>query len=288
MARNRCARTAARPRRSRDAWRPSARISATSTLVGVRDDNPAAGIAGPRRPRSVPRTLSPAEAERLVEAAARHHAPRNARSRARRAALRRRPARLGGGRPREEQASTSRAASSGSSGRASKERLVPLGRPAAEALRRYLALGRPHLDRRHRPDLFLNARGGALTRVGRVPDPAASSRPRRARAGPRPPAPPPPFVRDAPARRRRRPAQRPGDARPRGPRDDGALHARLRPAPPRGVLQRAPARAAPRRARARRDARPASASATRRSTVSSSGSTSVTWPTLRPARGSLP
>src|SRR4029078_11458613 len=40
------------------------------TLVGIRDDNPAAGIAGPRRPRSVPRTLSRAEPERLVEAAA--------------------------------------------------------------------------------------------------------------------------------------------------------------------------------------------------------------------------
>ena len=33
-------------------------------------------------------------------------------------------------------------------------------------MRRYLALGRPHLDRRHRPELFLNARGGALTRAG--------------------------------------------------------------------------------------------------------------------------
>ena len=51
-------------------------------------------------------------------------------------------------------------------GKGSKERLVPLGRPGAEALRRYMALGRPHLDRRHRPDLFLNARGGALTRAG--------------------------------------------------------------------------------------------------------------------------
>ena len=39
------------------------------TLVGARADNPAAAIAGPRRPRTVPRTLSPAEAERLVDAA---------------------------------------------------------------------------------------------------------------------------------------------------------------------------------------------------------------------------
>ena len=51
-------------------------------------------------------------------------------------------------------------------GKGGKERLVPLGRPAAEAVRRYLALGRPHLDRRFRPELFLNARGGALTRAG--------------------------------------------------------------------------------------------------------------------------
>jgi site-specific recombinase XerD len=51
-------------------------------------------------------------------------------------------------------------------GKGDKERIVPLGRPAAEALRRYVALGRPHLDRRHRPDLFLNARGGPLTRAG--------------------------------------------------------------------------------------------------------------------------
>jgi integrase/recombinase XerD len=33
-------------------------------------------------------------------------------------------------------------------------------------VRRYLSRGRPFLDRRHRPELFLNARGGPLTRAG--------------------------------------------------------------------------------------------------------------------------
>jgi integrase/recombinase XerD len=51
-------------------------------------------------------------------------------------------------------------------GKGGKERVVPIGRPAAEALRRYLSRGRPFLDTRHRPELFLNARGGPLTRAG--------------------------------------------------------------------------------------------------------------------------
>ena len=51
-------------------------------------------------------------------------------------------------------------------GKGNKERVVPVGRQAVEALRRYLSRGRPYLDRRHRPELFLNARGGALTRSG--------------------------------------------------------------------------------------------------------------------------
>ena len=66
-------------------------------------------------------------------------------------------------------------------GKGSKERVVPVGREAADALRRYLARGRPHLDRRHRQELFLNAHGGPLTRAGvffilrRLPTRPASS-----------------------------------------------------------------------------------------------------------------
>ena len=132
-------------------------------------------------------------------------------------------------------------------GKGGKERIVPLGRPAAEALRRYMALGRPHLDRRHRPDLFLNARGGALTRAGaflilrRLAD----------RAGLEPGRVHPHLLRHSFATHLLE-----GGADLRSVQemlghadvgDDRALHARLGPTPPRGVLPRAPARPPPKR-----------------------------------------
>ena len=52
-------------------------------------------------------------------------------------------------------------------GKGSKERIVPLGREATTAVRRYLRSGRPEMA--GGPDeraLFLNQRGGALTRQG--------------------------------------------------------------------------------------------------------------------------
>jgi integrase/recombinase XerD len=52
-------------------------------------------------------------------------------------------------------------------GKGSKERLVPIGRQAIDALRRYLARGRPALvGAREEPQIFVNQRGSGLTRQG--------------------------------------------------------------------------------------------------------------------------
>jgi integrase/recombinase XerD len=134
-------------------------------LLGVRTDNPAANVELPKRRRTLPRTLSPGEVERLLEAAV-GTTPRALRDRALAELL------YGAGLRVSEAVSLDRHAVDLENrfvrclGKGSKERVVPIGREAAEALRRYLARGRPHLDRRHRPELFLNAQGGPLTRAG--------------------------------------------------------------------------------------------------------------------------
>ena len=134
-------------------------------LIGVRTDNPAAELELPRRPRTLPRTLSPGEVERLIEAA-NGTTPRSLRDRALVELL------YGAGLRVSEAVGLDRSAVDleqrlvRAFGKGSKERVVPIGREAVEALRRYLARGRPYLDRRHRPELFLNAQGGALTRAG--------------------------------------------------------------------------------------------------------------------------
>jgi site-specific recombinase XerD len=147
------------------------RVSAVRTyfrhlvLIGMRDENPAASLKLPRRGRNLPRALSPSETERLIDAA-NGTAPRPLRDRALVELL------YGAGLRVSEAVGLDKAGVDLDArvvrvlGKGGKERLVPLGRPAAEAVRRYLALGRPHLDRRYRPELFLNARGGALTRAG--------------------------------------------------------------------------------------------------------------------------
>ena len=134
-------------------------------LIGARDDNPAAEVALPRRTRKLPQTLSAGEAERLIEAAS-GTTPRSLRDRALVELL------YGAGLRVSEAIGLERHGVDLDEravrvlGKGGKERVVPVGREAVEALRRYLARGRPYLDRRHRPELFLNAKGGALTRSG--------------------------------------------------------------------------------------------------------------------------
>jgi integrase/recombinase XerD len=134
-------------------------------LLGARDDNPAAGVSLPRRERALPRTLSPGEAERLIDAAAGTQ-PRALRDQALVELL------YGAGLRVSEATGLDKAGIDLDDrivrviGKGGKERAVPIGRHAAEALRRYIAQGRPFLDARHRPELFLNARGGPLTRAG--------------------------------------------------------------------------------------------------------------------------
>jgi integrase/recombinase XerD len=149
----------------------SRRISAVrafyahQVLLGVRGDNPAAELDSPRRRPKLPRTLSPRETELLIEAAT-GTTPRAMRDAALVELL------YGGGLRVSEAVGLERAAVDLDErlvrciGKGNKERIVPIGRSAAEALRRYLAHGRPYLDRRLRPELFLNARGGPLTRAG--------------------------------------------------------------------------------------------------------------------------
>jgi integrase/recombinase XerD len=134
-------------------------------LLGTRGDNPAAELDLPKRRRALPKTLSAGEAERLIEAA-NGTTPRALRDRALVELL------YGAGLRVSEAVGLERNGIDLDQrlvrciGKGSKERVVPVGREAIESLRRYLARGRPYLDKRHRPELFLNAQGGALTRAG--------------------------------------------------------------------------------------------------------------------------
>ncbi len=134
-------------------------------LLGIRSENPALEIPLPRRRTRLPRSLTPAEITRLIDAAA-GTTPRALRDRALVELL------YGAGLRVGEAVALERAAVDLENGlvrcvgKGDKERVVPLGRRGIDAVRRYLARGRPYLDRRRRPELFLNAHGGALTRAG--------------------------------------------------------------------------------------------------------------------------
>ncbi|MCW2976767.1 MAG: tyrosine recombinase XerD subunit, partial [Actinomycetia bacterium] len=111
-------------------------------LLGTRGDNPAAELELPRRRRALPRTLSPGEAERLIEAAP-GTTPRSLRDRALVELLYGAGLRVGEAVGLERNGVDLEQRIVRCIGKGSKERVVPVGREAVEALRRYLSRGRP-------------------------------------------------------------------------------------------------------------------------------------------------
>jgi integrase/recombinase XerD len=133
---------------------------------GVSASDPTAGVHRPTLPRSLPRPLSVEEVERLVAATA-DRSPAQLRDRAALETL------YGAGLRISELVGLDvddvdlEEGSVRAFGKGSKERVVPIGRPASDAIALYLKAGRPALAGRNtRAALFLNQRGGRLTRQG--------------------------------------------------------------------------------------------------------------------------
>lgn len=131
---------------------------------GLAPGNPARAVASPRRPKRLPEVLPEAEVAALVEAPAAEGGALALRDRAILELL------YGSGLRVSELVALDVGDVDPDQtlvrvmGKRRKERIVPFGKPAAEALRRWLAEGRPALARRARgaSALFLNARGGRL------------------------------------------------------------------------------------------------------------------------------
>jgi integrase/recombinase XerD len=143
---------------------------------GVVGTDPSEDVGAPRVPQGIPKALSEAEVESLLGAVA-GDGPRALRDRAILETL------YAGGVRISELVGLDRADLDLRDGlvrvlgKGSKERVVPIGRGARDALGDYLEHGRPELDRRRRgarvgrtagpgDAVFLNARGGRLTRQG--------------------------------------------------------------------------------------------------------------------------
>jgi integrase/recombinase XerD len=134
---------------------------------GEAEDDPAEGITRPRVPRNLPRPLTVDEVAALVAAPADDGTPVSLRDRAILETL------YGAGLRISELVNLDvddvdvEEGSVRAIGKGSKERVVPVGRYAVKALQAYLVRGRPTLaGPRSRGALFLNQRGGRLTRQG--------------------------------------------------------------------------------------------------------------------------
>ena len=242
-------------------WSPCAGSTGSLVREGLADADPAADVRPPGAAPRLPKALPVDDVERLLERGRRAgDTPAGAaRPGAARGALRHRRADLRGGRARRRRP---RPATTGTvllRGKGGKERLVPVGRYAVEARRGLPGAGPARRWPRAgtgTPALFLNARGGRLSRQ------SAWTVLRRPPSGPgvgrrRVAAHPAALVRHPPARRRRRRAGGAGAARPRVGDHHPDLHAghrgqrcaRSTPPPTPGPGLRSPGGPAPRRGR---------------------------------------
>ncbi len=201
---------------------------------GTLGANPASGVRTPKHPHTLPRHLRPGEVENLIEAPAGGE-PLVLRDRAIVELLYATGLRVGelvgldwpdvdlGGRVLRV------------TGKGGKERMVPFGRPAAEALRAWLQVweGLRAGDVPGEPVFLNSSRRPAHRPLGAPrPRPLGGGGGRRRRC---PPAHPAPHLRHPPAGGRGRPARDPGAARPQLALDHPEVHPPRRRAPPRGL-----------------------------------------------------
>ena len=134
--------------------------------AGALQEDPTEGLASPRLDRALPRILRPEESAALIEAAGSPDAL-GLRDRAMLEVLYGAGLRVGELVAVPQDALDRRAGWLRVLGKGRKERIVPLGRPALEALDAYLEQARPQLARaskRRSEALFLSRRGSAMTR----------------------------------------------------------------------------------------------------------------------------
>lgn len=133
---------------------------------GVVIDDVARGVRPPSAPKRLPKAVGVAEVEALLEAAGADGTPRALRDRALLEVLYGCGARISEAVGLDVDDMDIDSAAVRLLGKGSKERMVPVGRYAREALSAYLVRGRPALSAAGRGSsaLFLNSRGGRLSR----------------------------------------------------------------------------------------------------------------------------
>jgi len=149
-------------------------LHAFARAQGLTDDDPAREVAPPPPPRRLPKAITIDEVERLLDAAGStgDPDPRALRDRALLEFLYSTGARISEvtGLDVDDLDHLAADPAVKLSGKGGKQRYVPVGRYAVAALDAYLVRGRPALagaaGRKSSPAVFLNARGGRLTRQG--------------------------------------------------------------------------------------------------------------------------